>query len=145
MAKRMSYQQLDPLVTEAVKKEYPEMEVEVMPTMGIKAPERTYGEYYPDKRWLIVMLRGSTGYLDEALAVAAHELGHHEQQLDIEAKKIIPPPTEPDAYLRGIKFAQKWGILPAYARDLINRVNYYPQQFPKEVERVIAHIKSLLS
>jgi len=144
---------LDVLVRQKATGAYPELTTEVLiapeapPFLGL-LPERRRrpnGKY--DEGWdhIRVIIYSSTANPDRVLTVLAHELGHHEQWLDSQARKPIPPPTELDAFVRGIKWAQKWGILSTYHEDLLYVVARDPEEFGEEVNRVVGHIRRLLS
>jgi hypothetical protein len=96
--KRVPYENLDALVSRKVAETYPSLETAVEPTMGIRDPVPTQGIYTPGKS-IVILLKGSTGDPGQVLSALAHEFGHHEQWLDEQAKKVMPPPTELDAYL----------------------------------------------
>ena len=82
--------------------------------------------------------------------VLAHEAGHVEQYLAIRRRRgFIPPPTELDAWRRGIKWAYKWGILERYRSEFILRgsldlVLGAPHFLREDFERIRLQMEKLL-
>ncbi len=84
----------------------------------------------------IVLEIGPNAYLDEVLATLAHELGHHEQWLK-RGRTIDFIFNEIDAWRRGFKWAQRWGIENCYFKHLRRTVFYDPEHLGFELPWVL--------
>ena len=85
---------------------------------------------------------------EEILAMLAHEAGHLEQNKESREMVLILPPTELDAWRRGIKWAVRWEVLPVYMALFLESIAKTPEHhlaiLRKDIERIKIQIQQLL-
>ncbi|MBA7537515.1 hypothetical protein ES705_29784 [subsurface metagenome] len=118
------------------------LHIEVKP--GINLPSGTYVDY-PRAIWIHIP---SSFNIDEPkskpfiLGTLAHEIGHAEQPKDI----APGPPTELDAWIRGMRWAIKWDVVDGYYDNIkyvISEFELYPP-VPEKVAQFIQELRMLM-
>jgi len=117
------------------------------PFEGMTEPEGiVYIHFYTQEEMELEEL-----YPEYVYVVLAHEAGHVEQYRDIHERRrgFIPPPTELDAWKRGIKWAHKWGVLERYRMEFVIRgalelILGAPHFIREDFERIKLQIDKLL-
>jgi len=131
MYEQYSEKQLEDFLKKEIESEFPGWK----PAITFD-PQYTYpaGMIVPEYSYVSVI--GSPKDADRIVAVFAHELGHLEQ------RKLNISINEPDAWLRGAKWAARWNVMDEYLEALERFISTGPRA-AEEFSRVYRFLQEL--